>query len=146
MLGKEWSLGVRYRLNDADSRDYYKDVLPVVDNQDPATLKGFRRQPHLKATLHQLSLDALYNHRSGFFAQGQALWYSQSNRGYAPDQPGDDFWQFNVFAGYRFPRRKVELLVGLLNLADRDYRLNPLTLYNELPRERTLLVRLQFNF
>ncbi len=96
--------------------------------------------------LHQVALDTIYNHPSGFFAQFQALWYGQSNQGYSPAIPGDEFWQLNAFGGYRFPRRKVEVRVGLLNLTDQDYRLNPLTLYNELPRRRTFTARLQFNF
>ena len=54
--------------------------------------------------------------------------------------------QFNVFAGYRFPRRSATITLGLLNLTDQNYRLNPLNLYNELPRERTLLARFQINF
>jgi len=37
-------------------------------------------------------------------------------------------------------------MLGLLNLTDRDYHLNPLTLYQELPRHRTLAVQLQINF
>jgi len=36
--------------------------------------------------------------------------------------------------------------LGVLNLADRDYHLNPLTLYNDLPRERTLVASLKFYF
>jgi hypothetical protein len=39
-------------------------------------------------------------------------------------QLGDDFWQHNVWSGYRFPRRRAELRLGVLNLADQDYRLN----------------------
>jgi len=38
------------------------------------------------------------------------------------------------------------LTLGILNLAGRDYRLNPLDLYNELPRSRTFSARLGFNF
>jgi hypothetical protein len=49
-------------------------------------------------------------------------------------------------AASRFARRHAELRVSLLNLLDRDYRLNPLTLYTELPRERTLAVSLKFYF
>jgi hypothetical protein len=82
----------------------------------------------------------------GFFAEGEALWFNQSNEGYTPDEPGDDFWQFNLYAGYHFPRRKAEVTLGLLNLAGQDYNLNPLNIYNELPRARTLAVSLQFNF
>jgi outer membrane receptor for ferric coprogen and ferric-rhodotorulic acid len=98
------------------------------------------------ATLQQVQAFALFQHRGGFFGRIESAWYQQSNRGYAPSLPGDEFWQFNLFLGYRFPRRAAELRVGLLNLADRDYRLNPLNLYLELPRDRTLTVSLNFNY
>jgi len=147
LLSDEWSLAARYRLSHAVLRDRFVEALDSeLAAEDPAALDGFRSHQRLEATLHQLSLDALFHHRSGFFAQGQALWYLQSNRGYAIDRPGDEFLQFNLFAGYRFPRRRAEILIGLLNVTDQDYRLNPLTLYNELPRERTLMARFQFNF
>ena len=74
------------------------------------------------------------------------FWYSQENKGYTPKAPGDDFWQFNAFAGYRFPRRKAEVALGLLNITDQDYRLAPLNVYNELPRTRTLVLRLRLSF
>lgn len=60
--------------------------------------------------------------------------------------PGDDFWQVNLFCGYRFWHRRVRLQLGLLNLNDQDYRLNPLNPYTELPRQRTPAVNLQFKF
>ena len=88
----------------------------------------------------------MYNHPSGFFARAGALWTMQSNRGYTPDLPGDNFWQFNLEAGYRFARRRAELRFGLLNLTDQDYQLNPLNLTPNLPRDRTLAVRFRFNF
>ena len=91
-------------------------------------------------------MSANYNHPCGFFAQGEALWYAQTNKGYTPGEPGDDFWQFNAYVGYRFLRRKAEVTLGLLNFTDQNYSLNPLNLYNELPRSRTLAVRLQLNF
>ena len=80
------------------------------------------------------------------FSQFEADWYSQSNHGYAGAQPGDEFWQLNLVAGYRFPRRRAEVSLGLLNLTDSDYHLDPLTFYSELPRGRTLAARLRFNF
>ena len=52
----------------------------------------------------------------------------------------------NVWGGYRFLQRRGEVRVGLLNISDRDYKLNPLTLYNELPRQRTLVVSLKLDF
>ena len=58
----------------------------------------------------------------------------------------DDFWQLNAFTGYRFARRRAEVAVGLVNITDEDYELEPLTLYTELPRERTLVARFSFKF
>jgi len=140
LIGDEWSVGGHYRLTQAElTRDF-------VDIPDSAFTLRFEPRQELESVLHQLNLFCVFNHPSGFFSRMDAIWSSQSNRGYTPDQPGDDFWQFNLFAGYRFHRRSAELRVGLLNLTDQNYRLNPLTLYNELPRERTLTVRLQFNF
>ena len=43
-------------------------------------------------------------------------------------------------------RQRGEVSFGVLNLFDTDYRLNPLTLYSELPRERTFVGRLKLNF
>ena len=140
LLGEEWALGARYRLSDVDYRDDFGELsatTPVID---------FLPKQKLESMLHELNLYTIYNHGSGFFAQFEALWRSQSNHGYVPEAPGDDFWQLNVFAGFRLPRRKAEILVGLLNLTDQDYRLSPLNLHNELPRERTLMVRLQLSF
>ncbi|HEY5504161.1 MAG TPA: TonB-dependent receptor [Sedimentisphaerales bacterium] len=142
LLGREWSLGARYRLSQAVLNDNFPDVRvspsyinkPIIPSQRTAGL------------LQQLSLSAIYNHPCGFFAQEEAQWYGQSNSGYTPGEPGADFWQFNVFVGYRFPRRKAEITLGLLNLADQNYNLNPLNLYNELPRSRTLALRLQLSF
>jgi Tfp pilus assembly protein PilF len=139
LIGEDWSIGARYRLTYADIDGRFIDVSPAVPgaagiNQDN------------QATLHQLNLFAIYNLPCGFFAQGNALWNGQSNRGYSPDQPGDDFWQFDLFAGYRFPNRHAEVRLGVLNLGDRDYKLNPLTYYLELPRERIFYASIKINF
>ena len=37
-------------------------------------------------------------------------------------------------------------MLGILNLTDQDYHLNPLTVYAELPRERTFVARVNFQF
>ena len=70
----------------------------------------------------------------------------QENDDHTPKLRGDDFWHFNLFAGYRFRQRKAEVALGLLNIANQDYRLNPLNVYQELPRERTLMVSFRLNF
>jgi hypothetical protein len=99
-----------------------------------------------EATLHQANFFGLFNHASGFFARADAYWVSQSNTKSVTPLPGDDFWQFAVYLGYRFPRRQAEVRVGLLNITDTDYRLNQLNLYNELPRERTLVANFKITF
>ena len=66
--------------------------------------------------------------------------------GDTPAQSGADFWQHNIYAGYRFPKRHAELRIGVANLLNRNYQLNPLNLYAELPRERAVTVGLKLNF
>jgi outer membrane receptor protein involved in Fe transport len=141
LLGDEWAVGAGYRISHAELDDEFPDIPASA-----AQVGGFQRSRSHEATLHQANLFALYNHHSGFFARSGAIWTSQSNHGYTPDRPGDDFWQFNVEAGWRFAQRRAEVRVGLLNLTDQDYRLNPLNLTQDLPRERTLAVSAQFNF
>ncbi len=140
LLSDEWSLGARYRISRADLEDVYQDI-PVT-----AVPFGFQRAQDVESVLNQVQLMVLYNHPSGFFGSGSAVWNLQSNQGYTPDRPGDEFWQFNIEVGWRFLRRRLEARVGLLNLTDRNYRLNPLNLTSELPREREVVVSLQLNF
>jgi outer membrane receptor protein involved in Fe transport len=109
------------------------------------------------ALFHELNVGLLYNYstdrmfgrslgvRHGFFSLFEVVWRSQQNYDYSPDLPGDNFWQFNLFTGYRFPRRAAELRVGVLNLTDQDYRLNPLNLHIDPPRERTFVISLRLN-
>ena len=137
LVSDHWSLGARYRLSEADLLSQLLEI--------PLSVSPVARSEN-SATLQQLSLFALFNHPSGLFADTESLWWQQSNRGYSPDQPDDDLWQFNVFMGYRFFHRRAELRIGLLNLTDRDCRLNPLNYYAELPRERTLTARFKFEF
>jgi tetratricopeptide (TPR) repeat protein/ferric-dicitrate binding protein FerR (iron transport regulator) len=137
MLGDEWSLGGRYQLTFSN--------LETVFSEIPSTVSS-AADSRQKATLHTAQLFALYNHPSGFFGRAEAYWARQSNVGYQPDTPGDELFQFNVYAGYRFRRNFGDVTVGLLNLSDQDYQLNPLSTYNELPRDRTLFVRLRLNF
>jgi tetratricopeptide (TPR) repeat protein len=139
LLGKEWAVGARYKLTDGDLSSSFVQI--------PATLFGAGPlHQDVSATLQQLDLSLIYQHRCGFFAQFDAIWSQQSNRGYSPALVGDDFWQYNVLFGYRFLQRRMEARLGLLNLSNRDYQLNPLTLYNELPRERMLVASFKLNF
>lgn len=134
LLSKEWSIGARYRMTWAElQHDWDEARIRTQDGQD-------------QATLHQLNLYAIYNHRCGFFSQLHAIWSQQDNEESLSTLPGDDFWHLNAFAGYRFLQRRAEVRVGLLNITDQDYQLHPITLYSELPRERTFYASLKLNF
>jgi outer membrane receptor protein involved in Fe transport len=140
LIGQRWSLGVRYQLTYASYTSVYPQIpdTPIEADLNPRIQS--------ESLFHEVGLLATFNHPSGVFSQFEADWYSQSNHGFPGNQPGDTFWQLNLFAGYRFPHRRAEIRIGLLNLTDSDYHLSPLTFYSELPRSRTFTARLQFNF
>jgi outer membrane receptor protein involved in Fe transport len=141
LLGNCWSLRARYRLSDAELDDQFTQI-----PSDVFSPSGVRPKQDLEALLHQVDLFAVFNHPSGLFGELGGTWYSQTNDGYEPDLAGDAFWQVNLFAGYCFFHRRAELKLGVLNLTDQDYRLNPLNWMNELPRARTLLMSAKFSF
>ncbi len=139
LLGAEWSTGLRYSISKADLDGSFPDVPSTAGNSSALIWNQ-------SAIMNQVSLHLNFNHSSGFFSQLQSLWTAQCNEGYTPGLENSDFWQHNFFAGYRFPKRHAEIRLGVLNLADRDYRLNPLNLMNELPRERTFVANFKFSF
>ena len=132
LLGDGLSLGMRYRLSHTSLDQQFDNPLVTSTEQE--------------ATLHALDARLLLNLPCGFFSEFQSLWRSQSNRGDDAGLPGDSFVQFNVYAGYRWLRRRVEVRLGILNLSDEDYNLNPLSYYAELPRERTFYASLKLEF
>lgn len=138
LICDEWSFGARYRLSHAALKGVFTDISPTAAdglNQDE------------NATFQQFILYLNYYHPCGFFSQFQSIWTGQHNEGYAtPGLPGDYFWQLNLYAGYRFLHRAAEVRVGLLNMTDQDYLLNPLNLYYDLPRGRTVSMSLKFYF
>jgi tetratricopeptide (TPR) repeat protein len=138
LVGTEWSFGARYQLTFSD----LETLFPAA----PRATLGALADSRSKATLHQGDLVALYNHPSGFFAALDCYWARQSNVGYFPDEPGDDIFQLNAYVGYRLRRNLGDLTIGFLDINDQDYKLNPLNYYNELPRSRTLLVRMRLTF
>ena len=140
LIGNGWSLGARYGL----TRSRLTDVFPQA--QDARFLIDFQPSQESKSLLHQLDLFVVYNHPWGLFARCDALWYGQSNENETNHLLGEHFWQVNALLGYRFPGRRAELSFALLNLNDQNYNLNPLTLYNDLPRGRTMAFRFLLNF
>jgi len=139
LIGESFSLGARYRVSEAELAGRFPEIPDGTANLELL-------EQDQRALLHQVSLTANFNHRSGVFAQWESAWFHQSSFGYTPSLAGEDFWQHNLVAGYRFPRRHAEIRVGLLNLADTDYRLNPLNLHADLARGRTLALSLRLNF
>jgi len=144
LLGKQWSVGARYKMSQAFLASSYVDIpakLPAYEIDKP-----FKARQNFKSKLDTLTLHANWNHPSGLFSVLEANWYHQENLGFTPVEPGDDFWQLNVSGGCRFWHRKAEVSVGILNLTDQNYQLEPLNLYNEMARSRTFFVRLLISF
>jgi outer membrane receptor protein involved in Fe transport len=137
LVGESWALGMRYQLADAVLGTRFPEISSSVSTASDV---------ETGAILHETDLFAIFNHRSGFYFRGDAKWWLQDNRGYNPGLPGEDLWQFDLLAGYRFWHRKGQVQIGLLNLTDRDYRLNPLTIHPDLPRARTLTASVQFTY
>ena len=137
LIAGNWSLGAQYRF----TRSELHSTLPDIPT---SVYAGADRQE--SANLQRAMVFVLFNHPSGFFARGDVQWYHQDNFGYTPALASADFFQGNVFVGYRLKRQHGEVSVGVMNLNDTDYHLNPLNLYSELPRERVFVARLGFNF
>jgi hypothetical protein len=138
LLGDQFSVGARYRLSEAKLRGRFPD-LTGASGLDLL-------EQHETALLHRVGLTLNWQHASGFFGQWESLWLRQSNDGYTSARPAEDLWQHNLALGYRFPRRRAELRVGVLNLIDTDYRLNPLNFHASPPRHRTFVTSLRLNF
>jgi len=142
LVGQRWSFGAAYR----GTWSEFQGVFP-----DFRAFPGSAVQQR-DSELHQFDFAVNWNHESGFFTRGDALWTRQDNDGFpaakpgATGEPGDDFWQLNVFVGYRFQPNRGEISVGVLNALDTDYQLEPLTPYLELPHERALVVRCRVTF
>ena len=138
LVGREWSVGARYRLSEAKLNTALPDLAGIPG--------AAAQEQNDRAVLHHGQLFLIYNHPCGFFAEWSSDWYHQDNHGDSAGLPGADFWQHNVFAGYVFPHRRAELRVGVLNLTGQDYRLNPLNLQPELPWSRTFIAEMRLNF
>ena len=136
-LSTEWSFGARHKFTYSEL-DRKLKAIPV------AVYSGAHSSE--EAALHQVDLFLQYEHPSGFYGQCKSRWYFQRNIGYAPSRPEENFWQVDLFAGCRFWRQRMDATVGVLNVAGQDYRLNPLTPYVDLPREREFVARLRINF
>jgi outer membrane receptor protein involved in Fe transport len=142
LFGAEWSLGASYRLTDSRLNWFYPEIpsdLPLNPNRDE------------QALLQVFEARLPYQHAGGFFARADARWFIQHNRGYgvstySTERPDDSTTQLDFIVGYRFPRRRAVITVGLLNALGEDYRFSSLTPYPDLPREHVFLGRVRFHF
>lgn len=139
LWGDRWVTGVRYTLSRADFATSYPEL--------PSQLAGL---PDVtrdeRAVLGQLELSAGFNHESGVYARWASVFHHQTSESGGLGLPSETFWQHDVWVGYRFPRRRAELRLGILNLTDEDYRLNPLNEYRPIVRTRTFEAALRINF
>jgi cytochrome c-type biogenesis protein CcmH/NrfG len=137
LVGDKIVLGTSYSLTRSDLHDVLTDI--------PVTVFATADQME-QSTLQQGEGYVQFNYPSGFFSRAEAHWYGQSNSGWTPAEPGDHFFQYNLFAGYYFAHRRAELEVGILNLTGENYNLNSLTAYQGLPRSRVFEAKLNFVF
>lgn len=138
LLGDEFAVGMGYHL----TRSELRTTLPDLRPQPGSDLTD-------KATLQELSLYANWNSPTGWFAHAEANGFHQT----LDDDParmlnraGDEFVQFNAWAGYRFDRNLCEIAAGVMNIGDRDYQLSPLTPYGEIARQRTFFMVCRLSF
>ncbi len=138
LIGRDWSVAARYRMSEAKLNTRLPELVGI-----PGATSLEQNQ---RGLLHHVQFSALYNHPCGLFAQWASDYYHQENQGYTPALDGADFWQHNLQAGYVFSHRHAELRVGLQNLANQDYRLNPLNLSPELQRRRTFFASFRLTY
>jgi outer membrane receptor protein involved in Fe transport len=132
LIGKELSVGARYDLTSVDLTSHV------------AVPPGLVGTEHENSTLNEVSLFGNFAVPCGFFSQLQANYWRQFN--ILPGEGGDGFWQVNLYAGYRFPHRHVELSVGVVNIGNQDYHIDPVTYFLEQAHTRTFVASMKFNF
>ncbi|MES2661048.1 MAG: FecR domain-containing protein [Verrucomicrobiota bacterium] len=138
LIGDEFSVGGLYRVTRSDLQSTLTDLngFPGTNTSD-------------KATLQEISLYGNWYSPTGFFAHAEANGYHQTlddDPSSAVSRSGDEFVQFNAWAGYRFNRNLCEITAGVLNIGDTDYQLSALNPYSDLARERTFFVFCRLSF
>jgi len=134
LIGKELAVGARYSLTSVD--------LSTKVTMPPGVASVYN--VHENSTLNEVSLFANFAVPCGFFSQLQANYWRQFDS--LPGEGGDGFWQLNYYAGYRFPHRHVELSVGVINITDQDYHIDPVTYFLEQAHKREFVASMKFNF
>ncbi len=137
LIGEEFSVGALYRVtrSELESRLTALDEFPGTDTTD-------------RGTLQEISLYGNWYSPSGFFAHVEANAFHQSldDDPASTQRSGDEFIQFNAWAGYRFNRNLCEVTAGVLNIGDTDYQLSAINPHAEITRERTFFVLCRLSF
>jgi hypothetical protein len=102
---------------------------------------SFPRLSADRADLHRLGASLLYQREDGWFARTRVTYLRQE----AEPITSDDVTFVDLFVGWRFPKLRGDVTVGVLNIADSNYSLYPLTVHEEFPRERTFYLRFRLN-
>lgn len=142
LICKEASIGARFSLTSVDL---------TANDFSPAA--GVNYPQHENSTLDELSLYLNYYVPCGFFARVEGNWFAQHNAniyynsaGAALAEPGANFWQCNIYGGYRFLKRHGEVMVGVMNVFNQDYNVDPVTYFLEQAHNREFVASLKFNF
>ncbi len=147
---ESWGLSLEGRL---PTRTWWGVTGNVIRQDVDRTIGAFTGYDSGVFPLHELGFSVNWNSPSGFVSRVEANFYKQSLhddlRGLAPGalpRRGDEFVQFNAFAGYRFNRNLCEISAGFFNLTDQNYQLSPLSPYYDIARQRTFVVRFRLSF
>ena len=138
LIGEQFSIGGLYRVTRSDLESTLTELqgLPRTDTND-------------QATLQEISLYGNWYSPTGFFAHVEANGYHQTlddDPSSGVSRSGDEFAQFNFWAGYRFHRNLCEISAGVLNIGNTDYQLSALNPYADIARERTFFVLCRLSF
>jgi len=107
LLGRDWSLGARYQISVAELEDR---LTALEQRPTPANLS--EGDPE-ETTPRCISCDCSPASSSvRLFAEAQAIWNAQSNRGYSPIGPGMTSGKATV-GRIPLPRRTAEVTLGL---------------------------------
>lgn len=137
LLGEEFSVGTSWRLTRSELETRYPALRPLQGDQTDT------------ATLNTISLFGNWISPSGFFTHLEANWYHQDldeDPSRTPLRDGDEFIQFNAWAGYRFNRNLCEIAAGVMNIGGSDYQLSPLSPHAEIARDRTFFITCRMGF
>jgi len=137
IAGRDWFLQAQYKFTASDLKTTLSPI-PAPAGYDLATSQS--------GSLEEARLSASWQPPSGIFVRGEFWWFGQELAGSGPQPSGDHFPAVNLYAGYRFPKRRGELAVGLLNLTGDYYHLSPINYYLDLPYQRLIYTRFRFNF